>query len=105
MDQCNDCTNKKCRTVDWYRKNRDDVPPHEYREMLTVCHRRVVPKPFTRPLFETAILRNAQGVHDVLQKMCMRLAQKGNRWSLIHYQSEGRNHYGKGHINRKTKRH
>lgn len=108
FDQCNDCENKRCRTVDWYRQGRfDSKRLYEYKEMLGTCSRRIPTTVFSRSMLEIAMYRNVQGVYDTLSVLDMTLVWYGKRWSIISNKPgrKGKRKYGKRNVNRKTKRH
>lgn len=108
MDQCNDCESGKCKIPQaWRQPGKIEVQDYEINMMLSgTCPRRLKPLPFKQPLLEMAMDKNPQGVYDTLQRLGMRIVERGTKWDIVSAAGKGgARRYGSANVNRKAVRH
>ena len=102
-DQCNNCMNNRCRTVERYR-GKGKEPAYRIAQMLTSCTRRIVPTPMRVSIIEAAMASSSQSVHSLLSRFNMSLVELDRRpwFKILIHKPKRRNKWRSKRGNNKT---
>jgi len=76
MRECNECVKRSCRIIEDYRRGKLRMTPEDMQQSCPMVQKE---RRWGQPLIRSAMIRNAQGVYDVLQKFDMYIRESADK--------------------------